>query len=177
MVYVWAFILALSNLLAWGSNFFGIPGNWLLLIFAVIYKLILPPEMKPIITWTVLILAAVLAILGEVWEFLAGAAGAAKRGGSRRGALMAIGGSLIGSIAGAMMGVPIPVIGPLIGALLGGAVGAFIGAYLGERNRSHAERVEIGKGAMWGRLIGTAGKLIFGLLMFFLVTIDSFADF
>jgi len=177
MNYLWALILVLSNALAWGANFFGVPGNWLMLVFAVVYKLVLPENSHPSITWKVLILMLVLAILGEVWEFLAGAAGAAKKGGSRRGAILAIVGSLAGSIGGAMLGVPIPVIGPLVGALVGGAVGAFVGAYLGEQGRSHAVRVEIGKGAMFGRLIGTAGKLIFGLLMFFIVTLDSFTDF
>lgn len=177
MVYLWALILTLSNALAWGANFFNLPGNWLLLIFSLIYKLILPKDSHPSITWTMLVLALVLAILGEVWEFVAGAAGAAKRGGSRRGAILAIAGSLVGSLGGAVVGVPIPVVGPLIGALVGGAVGAFIGAYLGERGRTHEERVEIGKGALFGRLIGTAGKLIFGLLMFLIMTVDSFADF
>lgn len=177
MTYLWALILALSNALAWGANFFNLPGNWLLLIFSIIYKLILPPESHPSLTWTMLIIALVLAILGEVWEFVAGAAGAAKRGGSRRGAVMAIVGSLVGSLGGAMLGIPIPVVGPLIGALGGGAVGAFVGAYLGERERTHEERVSIGKGAMFGRLVGTAGKLIFGLLMFLVLTVDSFTDF
>ncbi|WP_437225605.1 DUF456 domain-containing protein [Planctomicrobium sp. SH661] len=177
MIYLWAFILFLSNTLAWGSNFFGLPGNWLLLIFAVIYKFVLPADLHPEVSWTILIVSLVLAILGEVWEFVAGAAGAAKRGGSRRGAIMAIGGSLVGSIGGAMIGIPVPVAGPLIGALVGGAVGAFAGAYFGERGKTHTERVEIGKGALVGRLLGTAGKLIFGLLMLILVTADSFADF
>lgn len=177
MIYLWALILMLSNALAWGSNFFGLPGNWLLLIFAVIYKLVLPENSHPEITWMVLCILLVLAILGEVWEFAAGAAGATRRGGSRRGAIMAIVGSLVGSIAGAMIGIPVPIVGPLIGALIGGAGGAFAGAYFGERGRSHADRVEIGKGALVGRLLGTAGKLIFGLLMLIIVTADSLADF
>lgn len=174
MNYVWALLLLLSNSLAWGSNFFNIPGNWLLLMFSVIYKLVLPAETSPSVSWKVLIVLVILAILGEVWEFLAGAYGAAKRGGSRRGAVLAVVGSLVGSIGGAVAGVPVPVVGPLIGALVGGGVGAFVGAYLGERDRSHEERVSIGKGAMVGRFLGTAGKLAFGLIMLIIVTADSF---
>jgi len=173
MIYLWALLLLLSNSLAWGSNFFGLPGNWLLLMFSVVYKFVLPAESHPSVGWTVLALMLVLAVLGEAWEFFAGAAGAAKKGGSRRGAVFSILGSLVGSIGGAIVGVPIPVVGPLIGALIGGAVGAFAGAYYGERNRTHEDRMEIGKGAMVGRLLGTAGKLIFGLIMLILATVDS----
>ena len=74
---------------------------------------------------------------------------------------------------------PIPVIGPLIGAIGGGAVGAFAGAYQGEAgtDRTPEERLAIGKGAMIGRLLGTAGKLIIGIVMLVLVTLDSFLDF
>ena len=62
-----------------------------------------------------------------------------------------------------------------VGALGGGAAGAFLGAYFGERNRSHGERMAIGKGAFWGRLFGTAGKIVFGLIMVILITVDSFS--
>jgi uncharacterized protein YqgC (DUF456 family) len=177
MIYLWASILLLSNLIAWGSTFFTLPGNWLVLIFSVIYLLVLPADAHPHLSWTVLALALALAVLGEVWEFLASAAGAARRGGSRRGAILAIVGSMVGSIGGAMLGAPVLVIGPLIGALAGGAIGAFLGAYFGEWNRRHAERVEIGKAAALGRLFGMAGKLAFGLLMVIIIAADSFADF
>jgi len=177
MIYLWATLLFLCNALAWGSNFFGLPGNWLLFFFAVVYKIVLPEELSPDLSWSILILALVMAVLGEVWEFAASAAGAAKQGGSRRGAVFSILGSLIGSIAGAVMGVPIPVAGPLIGALLGGALGAFVGAYIGERNRTHGERVSIGRAALVGRMFGTAGKLLFGLVMLVLITADSYTNF
>ena len=177
MVYLWATLLLLFNLLAWGSTLFTAPGNWLILFFSVVYAIVLPAEMHPQVTWPMLVIALGLALLGEAWEFLAGAAGAAKRGGSRRGAIFAIICSMIGSVMGAIVGGPVPVIGPMLGALLGGALGAFAGAYVGERNRSHTERVHIGKGALIGRLFGTAGKLICGLIMVILITIDSFSDF
>lgn len=177
MIYVWAFILLVSNCLAWASNFFSLPGNWLMLMFAIVYKMVVPAEAVPRLSWTVVALCALLAILGEVWEFMAGAAGAARQGGSPRGAVMAIVGSLAGSIGGALVGVPVPVVGPMIGALVGGAVGAFAGAYIGEHRKPHLERMSISKGALLGRLFGTAGKLGFGLLMLVILAVDSFADF
>ncbi|WP_437185768.1 DUF456 domain-containing protein [Planctomicrobium sp. SH668] len=177
MIYLWAFLLFLSNALAWASNFFGVPGNWLLVIFSVVYKLVLPIETVPDLSWTMIFLLIVLATFGEVWEFAAGAFGAAKQGASRRGAIMSIVGSLIGSIVGATVGIPIPVVGPLIGALLGGGIGAFAGAYFGEQGRSHRDRMQIGKGALIGKYLGIAGKLIFGLIMLVIATVDSFANF
>jgi uncharacterized protein YqgC (DUF456 family) len=175
MIYVWATILLISNVLAWGSTFFTLPGNWLILIFSIVYQLVLPADAHPRLSWSVIGLAVVLAVLGEAWEFMASAAGAAKKGGSRRGAVLSIIGSLIGSLGGAILAAPLlPVIGPVVGALIGGALGAFAGAYLGERNRTHSDRMNIGKGALMGRLFGTAGKLGLGLILLALITIDSY---
>jgi uncharacterized protein YqgC (DUF456 family) len=175
MIYIWATLLLISNVLAWGSTFFALPGNWLILIFSVVYQLVLPTDAHPRLSWSVIGLSLALAVLGEAWEFMASAAGAAKRGGTRRGAVLSIIGSLIGSLGGAIVAAPIlPVIGPVVGALVGGALGAFAGAYFGERNRTHADRVNIGKGALMGRLFGTAGKLALGLILLALITIDSF---
>lgn len=178
MVYVWAVLLLLGNGLAWASTAFALPGNWLMVVFAALYAFVLPAEMHPRVSWTVVAVTLGLAILGEALEFIAGAAGAAKHGGSRRGVVLAVGGAFVGSLVGAALASPIPIIGPLIGAVGGGALGGFAGAYLGESgtNRPHAERIAIGKGAMIGRLLGTAGKLLIGVLMLVLVTLDSFLD-
>lgn len=175
MTIVWAVLLLLCNLLAWASNFFTIPGNWLVLMFSLVYYVVLPADASVKLTTLSLVIIAVLAVLGEAWEFMAGAAGAAKQGGTWRGVALAVVGSLAGSIAGAMGLSFLPVVGPLVGALGGGAAGAFLGAYFGERNRSHEERMAIGKGAFWGRLFGTAGKIVFGLIMVILITVDSFS--
>ncbi len=178
MVYVWAMLLFVGNVLAWISTAFTLPGNWLILGFTVLYAWLLPAGMQPRISWTVVWVALGLAVLGEIVEFLAGAAGVAQQGGSRRGVVAAILGAIVGSLAGAAIAAPVPVVGPLIGALLGGSAGAFGGAYLGEMGtgRPHTERLAIGKGAFIGRLWGTAGKLIVGVIMLMLVTLDSFFD-
>ncbi|MFN0196237.1 MAG: DUF456 family protein [Planctomycetaceae bacterium] len=125
---------------------------------------------------TVVGIALALAVVGELVEFFAGAAGAAKQGGSRRGVVLAIVGAFVGSVVGAFVTLPIPLIGPVIGALGGGAFGAFAGAWIGEAgtDRTQAERLAISKGAFIGRLMGTAGKLIFGVIILVLVTVDSF---
>ena len=92
---------------------------------------------------------------------------------------MAVVGAFVGSLTGAAVLSPLPLIGPVIGALGGGAAGAFAGAYYGEEGtgRTQSERIAIGKGAMIGRLLGTAGKLIIGIVMLVIITLDSFYDF
>jgi uncharacterized protein YqgC (DUF456 family) len=178
MVYLWATLLLIANLAAWVSTVFTLPGNWLMLLFGAAYAYLLPLEMHPRVSWIVVAVALGLAIVGEVVEFLAGAAGAARKGASRRGVVLSIVGAVLGSLVGAVLAMPVPIIGPLIGALGGGAVGAFAGAYLGESGttRTHAERFAIGKGALVGRLLGTAGKLAIGAMMLVVITLDSFFD-
>ena len=118
----------------------------------------------------------VLAILGEIVEFGAGAAGAAKQGASRRGIILSILGAMIGSFTGLAIGAPIPILGSFVMAVLGGAAGAFVGAYAGEawKGRGEAERLAVGRGAFSGRLWGTVGKLAVGAIMLAIVAWDAF---
>lgn len=178
MVYLAAVLLALLNSFAWLTTFITLPGNWILLLFTVLYAYFLPPDYYPRVSWTVVIVVAVLAVVGEVVEFLAGAAGAAKQGGSRWGVFLSIVGAFIGSLTGAVLLSFIPLLGTMIGALLGGALGAFGGAWLGEHKseKTREERMAIGQGAFLGRILGTVGKLIVGVMMLVLVTLDSFFD-
>jgi hypothetical protein len=85
-------------------------------------------------------------------------------------------GAIVGSIAGLAIGAPIPIIGSLVMAVLGGACGAFGGAYLGEvwKGRHEPERVAAGRGAFFGRIWGTAGKLAVGAVMLAIVAWDAF---
>jgi uncharacterized protein YqgC (DUF456 family) len=178
MVYVWAALLLFANLAAWISTVFTLPGNWLMVAFTALYMYLLPDDARPQVSGLVVGVALGLAVLGEVVEFFAGAAGAARLGASRRGVVMSLVGAALGSMAGAVFALPIPIVGPLTGALAGGAAGAFAGAYLGEAgtSRTQAERVAIGRGALLGRLLGTGGKLAIGVVMLVVITLDSFFD-
>ncbi len=148
-----------------------------MVVLAVAYAWFQPETVTPHLSWGIVIVSLVLAILGEIVEFSAGAAGVAKQGGSRRGALFSILGAIIGSVVGAIIGAPVPLIGSAIAAIAGGAIGTFAGAYIGENKRFHEERIAIGKGAAVGRLIGTVGKVAVGGIMLVLITVDSFIDF
>jgi uncharacterized protein YqgC (DUF456 family) len=115
-------------------------------------------------------------VLGEVIEFAASAAGAAKQGASKRGVALSMVGAIIGSVLGVMAGSPVPIVGNFVMALLGGALGAFGGAYLGEtwKGRPEADRVAIGRGAFAGRIWGTMGKLAVGAVMLAILAWDVF---
>jgi len=173
MMLVIAILLILVLLASWLLNWFGLPGNWLIVVVTAVYAYFVPAESAAGIGWYTVIALLVLAILGEILEFVAGAMGVAKLGGSRRGAVMALVGSFIGAIAGMVVGLPIPLVGSLVAAVLLAGVGALIGAFLGERGqgRSFGESWRIGKGAFWGRLFGTLGKTGMGAIMVAVVVV------
>jgi len=166
-----ATLLFLILVAGWALNLFGLPGNWINVAATVIYAWLLPGEQRLSISWWVVGVALLLAVVGEVLEFAAGAMGVAKLGGSRRGAMLAIAGSLLGGIFGATVGVPIPVIGSIVGILLFAGLGAMAGTVVGEfwKGRDWDGSLRIGRAAFWGRLLGTAGKLVMGTILVLVV--------
>lgn len=174
--YIWGLLLVLANLTAWLSNAVALPGNWLILACTALFAWVFPKVPGPGISWTTVGILVAIAVFGELLEFLAGAAVAGQRGGSRRGMALAIVGTVVGSFGGAFVSLPVPLVGPVIGALVGGAIGAFVGAWSGEiwKGRSWREGLDVGKGAVLGRLLGTAGKLVLGALMVAIAAVDTF---
>jgi uncharacterized protein YqgC (DUF456 family) len=162
-----AILLVLAVLLGWLAQLVGLPGNWLIVVAAALYAWLVPAEAATAIGWPAVATLVVLAILGEVAEFVAGALGVTTVGGSRRGAALAIVGSMVGGIVGIFVGLPIPIVGSLVAAVLFGGIGALAGAVLGEtwKGRDLDSSIEIGKAAFIGRLLGTAAKMIVCSLM------------
>jgi uncharacterized protein len=178
LYYLLAVLLVLVCGGAWLTNLFTLPGNWFMLLFAAVFAWLLPEtsDSGRGLTWTVVFLLLGLAVVAEIVEFAAGAAGAARQGASRRSVVLAIVGAMVGSVAGLFIGTPIPVIGSLIVAVLGGAAGAFVGAYLGEtwKGRHPDQRAAVGRGAFTGRIWGTVAKLSIGAIMLAIVAWDAF---
>jgi len=168
MAYVYAVVLTLVNLLCWVGILFGLPGTWLMVLFPVLLKWWQPGQFR--VSWTVLGVAVGLAALGEVLEFVLGAAGSRRTGGSTRGAVLA----LVGSIVGGVMGTALPV--PLVGSLLGACLGAFVGALLGDlwAGRTLFQSVAAGRGAAIGRFWGTVLKLAIGAIIAVMLAIAAF---
>jgi uncharacterized protein YqgC (DUF456 family) len=176
--YTLAVLFVFLNLIALSTNLVTLPGNWFIVITTLLFAWLVKPASGTGVNWWVAGVIVGLALLGELVEFAAGAAGAAKSGGSRRGMVLSVVGAMIGSMAGAFLGTAIPVllVGNLVGAVVGGAAGAFGGAYLGEywKGKSESERLNISTAAMVGRTLGTVGKLGIGAIMVVVTTLDAF---
>jgi uncharacterized protein YqgC (DUF456 family) len=168
MVYVYAVLLTLLNLALWFGILFNLPGTWLMVLFAAILEWWQPGQFM--FSWTTLLVAAGLALLGEVLELVLGAAGSRQAGGSKRAAALAIVGSFIGGILGTAL--PVPIVGTLIGACLG----AFGGSLLGDlwAGRPLFKSLKVGQGAAVGRFWGTVAKLAVGAVMVIILAIAAF---
>jgi uncharacterized protein len=162
-----AILLALALVAGWFLQLVGLPGNWLIVAAVALYAWLVGPDASTAMGWPTVIAILVLAVIGEVMEFAAGALGVTTAGGSRRGALLAIVGSIVGGIVGLFVGLPIPLVGQLAAAIVFGGVGALVGAIVGEtwKGRDFDASLEIGKAAFIGRLLGTAAKMIVCSLM------------
>jgi uncharacterized protein YqgC (DUF456 family) len=171
--YVYAVLLFVVVAIAWGATLLGIPGNWLIALATGVYVLLIPADSPFVIGWTAVAALVLLAAMGEVVEFVAGALGVAREGGSKRGAALALAGSIVGGIVGLFVGLPIPVLGPVLAALLFASLGALAGAVAGERwrGRTWTDSWSIGKAAFRGRLVGTLAKAAVGLVMIAVVAV------
>lgn len=167
MTVLFALLLLAVLLASWSLTLLGVPGNWLMVAATTIYAYFMPADSRAAITWQPVVILLVLASLGEILELLAGAAGTASAGGTKRGAALALAGSLLGGLLGVFIGVPIPLVGPIFAALLFAGVGAMAGAMLGETwaGKNVGASWRVGKAAFWGRLAGTLGKMLVGAVM------------
>jgi hypothetical protein len=161
-------ILILVLLAGWLMTVLSLPGNWVMVAATAVYAYF-APEGRFDVSWTAVGVLFGLAVLAELLEFAAGAVGATRVGGSKRGAALAILGSMLGAILGATLGtaIPIPLVGTMIGAVLGASLGALAGAMLGEawKGRTLGETWKIGQAAFWGRFLGTVAKTMIASAM------------
>ncbi len=160
-------VLVMTAIGGWVANLIGLPGNWINVAIAVACYFLAPDDSRIFVGLPVVLSAGGFAALGEALEFLAGALGAKRAGGTFRSTALAVVGSMAGGVAGLFVGavvIPIPGLGSVIGAILLSAAGAFAGAALGERSagRDWNASIGVGTGAFWGRLFGTAGKVVCG---------------
>lgn len=142
-------LLVVSQVLGLFLIPFGLPGTWVQVLGLVGYAWL--TDFSTVGTWTIVI-AAGLAVAGEVAEFLMGGRYAQRYGGSRRAGW----GAIFGGLVGAVVGLPVPVLGSVVGAFLG----AFVGAALLEMTAKSEWRaaVRVGWGALVGRLVAVAMK-------------------
>jgi len=123
----------------------SISGTWLaalLAAWAVFWK-------TGRVGWGTVAVFLIVSALIEGAEFLAGAWGVQRRGGSRKAGFAALAGGLAGLALGAL--IPVPFIGPLLGM----TAGSFALAYAVERRRlqRHDQAARIAAGAVLARLL------------------------
>jgi uncharacterized protein len=161
-----ALLLTLLACACWGANLLGLPGNWGLVALGTGCWALLPPDYRSYVAATPLMVIVAVAVIGEIFELIAGALGASRLGGSRRGALLAVAGSFAGGLLGLALGAPIPVIGSIVAALIGSGLGALAGAVIGERwvGKDWEQSLQVGRAAFWGRLLGTLAKAFCGTI-------------
>ncbi len=140
---------------------FGIPGTWLqvfVLALAAVYGRISLP---------VLAVCIVLALAGEVAEYVFVKRLTARYGGSRK----AFWGALAGGMLGVFLGVPVPVVGSIVAGIVGSFAGAALVTWLETRDLPVAGRV--GWGVVLGRVFAAAAKLGAGVC----ILVAGAADF
>ncbi len=146
-----------------------LPGIWIAVVVAVLVDWWRPEVMS---TW-VLVAAVVLAVIAEIVEFFASAAGSKRAGGTRSGAWGSLFGTVVGMIVGQIL---IPVF--IIGAVIGGVVGAGLGALFAERGvaeRTWGESWRSGRGAATGRALSIVFKTAIAAAVAVLLTADAVA--
>jgi uncharacterized protein len=169
MMYVIASLVTVFALGFLALTLVGRPGTWAIVVTSALLAWLAPTEWGISNSWGYVAALVGLALLGELVEFVASAAGVGKLGGSRRAAALAIVGSLVGAIVGMVVGlpIPIPIVGSLIGSVLLGGVGAAVGALIGEKwkGKDWDGSVRIGYAAFVGRILGTVGKTLCAAIM------------
>jgi hypothetical protein len=169
MIYVWIGLLLLLNAFCLMSVLFTLPGNWLMVSMTALFAWWKWDE--GIFSTGLLIAVGILALIGEIIEFFAGAGSAKKAGASWRGALAAIGGTLVGALLGTFL-IPIPIVGTLLGACLGAGLGTWsVERLLGKPKE---KSVKSGVGAGVGVFVGTTTKFLIGCLIWLIIAIAAF---
>lgn len=158
-----ATLVILASFLGVIFTLLTLPGTWLAVLAGAAVA-IWRPEL---ISWWTVGGATLLAIIAEILEIFASAAGAKRGGASRQGALFAVIGSLVGALAGSFV---VPIIGTIVGAVLGAGLGAII-AERGLQGRTWRDSAKAGQGAAAGRLAATVLKTILAVFIALLLSI------
>ncbi|KAA0257668.1 DUF456 family protein [Deferribacter autotrophicus] len=151
-MFIFKLLIIIFQSIAVLTNFFGLPGNIISLVFPLIAYLFHWIELK------ILVIIIIFIIIGEILEFIAGYF-STKAEGLEKGTFTA---SLIVSIIFSILMAPILFgLGALIGAFLGAFVGAVIYEYL--KHADFKKSLKRGIAVFKGRILGTLLKLLIGI--------------
>lgn len=154
-----------------------LPGAWVMLALAGLVEWLdrfwLPPDDQQTFGWWALGGCLLLAVAGEVIEFVAGVLGAKRGGSSRRGMI----GALVGGIAGLFVFAPLFFFIPLLGAFFGAVLGTFVGALIGEltdEGRTLGGSMKPALAATIGRVFGATTKVAIAMAMWLVLSTAAF---
>jgi uncharacterized protein YqgC (DUF456 family) len=169
MLYLLLTLLILLNVVWLVVVIFGLPGNWLIVISTCLFAWWRWED--GVFSIYTLIAIVVLAVLGELFEFLGGMHGAKRAGASWQGSIAAIAGAITGAIIGTFL---IPIL--LFGTVLGACIGAGLATWSLElsRGRKMDESVRCAVSAGLGELLGITAKVTVGIIICIIVAIAAF---
>lgn len=170
MVYVYSALVMLILLNAFWLMLVlvTLPGNWLMVVSTCLFAWWRWDD--GFFSWPFLIAITVLALIGELIEFFAGAGGARRAGSTWKGAIAAIVGAIVGGLAGTFM-IPVPLFGTLLGACMGAGFMTWAVERSAGREREHSVRSGVGAGT--GVLIGTLSKFAVGCVIWVMILIAA----
>jgi len=143
------------------SNFFGVPGNFLILLSSLFYGIV---TNFAAYSFAFVITLFLVTLLIEFLEYLLIVLSARKYGASKWG----ITGSIIGGIGGAISGAFFT---PVVGAIIGSIIGVFAGATFLEFFKSYNIREALlsGVGAFLGKIGGLSIKMCGAVTMIIMI--------
>lgn len=169
MLYLWSILLILVNVVWLGLVFFGLPGNWLIVISTCLFAWWRWDD--GVFSVYTLIAIVVLAIIGELFEFFGGMHGAKKSGASWLGSVAALAGAIAGAILGTFI-IPIVFLGTLLGACIGAGLGAWALEFSRGKKLEESARYAVGAGL--GEFLGITSKFAVGFLIWLIVAVAAF---
>lgn len=167
MIYFWATILILLNIICLSLVAFAVPGTWLMVIATAAFAWLLRDH--NVISIYTLIAITVLATIGEILEFFGGMGAAKKAGAGFWGSVGAIAGAITGAVLGTFL-IPIPIIGTLVGSAIGAAVGSAILSGTKGQNK----RTKVAMHAGIGQFAGSSMKLFVAVVIWFVIAVAAF---
>jgi uncharacterized protein YqgC (DUF456 family) len=175
MLYFWATLLIVLNTLWLATVILGLPGTWLIVASTALLAWWKWPEegsdQTGMFSIATLIVIVVLAAVAEIAEFVTGAIGSKRAGGTRWGSVGALLGAFVGAIVATFM-IPIPVLGSLVGACGGACLGAWGLELAGGRKMHESARAGVGAGV--GTFAGRMVKLVAGVVIWLIVAVAAF---
>ncbi len=169
MLYFWIVLLILLNTCWLGLVPFALPGNWLMVISACAFAWWRAED--EVFSIYTLIVIAVLALIGELAEFFAGAGGARKAGAGLLGSAAAVAGAIIGAVSGTFL-LPVPLFGTVLGACLGAGLATWVVETATGKKGKESLRSSVGAGL--GQFVGSTAKLVIALTIWLIIAVAAF---